>query len=500
MRCRRIILAITLVMAVFVMGTHPPIRAQADPPPEPSVLSSYWRPEISRWETIILPYAQQRNLDPDLIAAIIWKESLGRATASGPAGAVGLMGLMPFAWRPSVEELENPWTNVEWGARALAHTIRDGKGDVFYALAAYNGGWDKTHLRSTRNYAADVLSHYAQAIAARHELSADDNWVAIFATQGVPSHRTITVVGPNRPLTRYTERPWLQAKLPTVPQGVAPHATLLIFVDEYGRQAQVNVWLVGENGDPLQRLEKAVTSDPFPSPIGLGSGGEYTVFRPTPTPPSPPSGSASAPTDTRTAIVSATGADLRPGADTWWHPRETLPDGTTVEIVGYDPSFPEWAYIRTIDGASSGWALLADLETSQDWRTVPLITPVPTLTPMPSAPPTTPTPTATLTTTLDLTPTVSCAGGPLQIDAWHLERRYDPGGGWTATIFVQGHGGDCLYTYAWEGEIKGGPMPGSLTFEIHSSDREGKIIGTVSVTSAGETVKTGLFINSSFHD
>ncbi len=500
MRFQRITLAITLVMAVFVIGPIPPTLAQTDPPPESSVLSSYWWPEVRRWEPIILPYAQQRNLDPDLIAAVIWKESLGHATASGPAGAVGLMGLMPFDWRPSIEELENPWTNVAWGARALAHTIRDGHGDVFYALAAYNGGWEKTHLRSTRNYAADVLSHYAQSIAVRHEL-ADENWIAIFAAQGVPEPRTITVVGPNRPLTRYTERPWVQAKLPTAPEGFAPHATLINFVDKYGRRGQVNLWLVDEEGTPLQRLATAVSGDPFPSPIGLGSEESYTTSPPTPMPPSPSTpGSASASTGTRSATVSAAGAELRPGADTWWYPRETLPGGTSVELAGYDPSFPNWVYIRTTDGATSGWVALADLETNQDWRDMPLITPVPTLTPMSSAPPTTPTPTTTITSTLALTPTTPCAGGPLQINAWHLEKRIDPRGGWTAIIFVQGHGGDCMYTYAWEGEVKGGPMSDPLTFEIHSPDMQGKIIGTASVTSAGETVKTGLFINSPFYD
>jgi hypothetical protein len=63
-----------------------------------------------------------------------------------------------------------------------------------------------------------------------------------------------------------------------------------------------------------------------------------------------------------------------------------------------------------------------------------------------------------------------------------------------ATIFVQGHGGDCMYTYTWEGEIKGGPMPGSMTFEIYTTDHEAVIMGTAAVTSAGETVEVGLFL------
>jgi len=53
-----------------------------------------------------------------------------------------------------------------------------------------------------------------------------------------------------------------------------------------------------------------------------------------------------------------------------------------------------------------------------------------------------------------------------------------------------------MYTYAWEGEVRGGPMPGSMTFEVSSADRGTSIVGTVSVTSAGETVKKGLLIDT----
>ncbi len=126
-------------------------------------LSPYWSPAVSRWEPIIVQQAQERGLDPNLIAGVIWKESLGRPTARGPIGAVGLMGLMPFDWRPSPDKLENPWTNAFWGARALAQTIRDGNGDLYYSLAAYNGGWERSHLAVTRRYAADVMAHYASA-------------------------------------------------------------------------------------------------------------------------------------------------------------------------------------------------------------------------------------------------------------------------------------------------------------------------------------------------
>lgn len=247
----RLSLAIVLLAAIAVSASLDPAFAHSGNPPGEFALSPYWWPVVSRWEPIIVPHAQERNLDPDLVASLIWKESRGRSTSRGPVGAVGLMGLMPFDWRPSAEELENPWTNLFWGTRALAQTIRDGHGDLYYSLAAYNGGWGQIHLRVTRRYAADVLDHYARAVAVRYGLPADGGWIAIFAVQGTPDPPTITVIGPQRPLARYTERPWNQAHIPALPVGVHPHATAITFVNGQGVECRVNVWLVAEDGSPL---------------------------------------------------------------------------------------------------------------------------------------------------------------------------------------------------------------------------------------------------------
>jgi hypothetical protein len=251
MRSWRTNLFATLLATIAILASSHLTLAQSVPPPDRSALSPYWWPAISQWESLIIPEAAGRNLDPDLVASLIWKESLGRAYERGPVGAIGLMGLMPFDWRPSAEELQDPWTNLFWGTRALAHTIRDGQGDLYYSLAAYNGGWGQIHLRVTRRYAADILGHYARAVAARYELPADGEWVAIFAVEGAPDPQTIIAIGPQRPLARYTERPWVQADVPAVPIGLPPHATAAIFVDEHGTECRVNVWLLSADGSPL---------------------------------------------------------------------------------------------------------------------------------------------------------------------------------------------------------------------------------------------------------
>lgn len=425
MQPSRTIIAVALVVAaIMTLGLPYSTLAQHESPSALPGISPYWDADVSRWAPFILSAAEERSLDPDLIAAVIWKESLGRAWERGPVGAVGLMGVMPFDWRPSAAELQNPWVNVDWGASTLSQVIRDGKGDLYYALAAYNGGWEGVHLRATRNYAADVLGHYARAVAVRHGLPADGNWVAIFSAAGTPGANTITTVGPQRSPARYTERPWIQANIPAVPIGVSPHSTVSTFVDNYGVQRQIHVWLVTADNSPI---EPATTQIYFsPSPDDYTMAELYTLpTTPTPTP----------------------DPDTEPAQPV--EPTSIFPPVT-------DSVTPTLAITTTV--------------------------PTPTLVP----------PTPTLTSTVVTTPTVECQGGPLQFNAWHIGKEWTDGG-WVATIFVQGHGGDCSYTYAWNGESKGGPMSGSLTFKIYQTELE-SIFGTASVTSAGETIEVGLLI------
>ncbi|MGD8969068.1 MAG: transglycosylase SLT domain-containing protein [Anaerolineae bacterium] len=243
--------AVALATAIIASPFAHPVLAQGEGLSDTSGLSPYWKPVVSRWERIVVRYAGDRHVDPDLIASVIWKESRGISTVRGPTGAVGLMCVKPFPWRPSAKQLENPWTNVAAGTNTLAQVIRDGNGDVYYALAAYNGGWDQIHLRVTRRYAADVLDNYARAVAVDYGLPADGDWIAIISVEGLPDHRTVTVLGPDRPLARYTERPWPQADVPSVPEDSPPHATVSAFTDERGQEVRVSLWLVGRDHSPL---------------------------------------------------------------------------------------------------------------------------------------------------------------------------------------------------------------------------------------------------------
>lgn len=228
-----------------------PRPAFADPasPPAPaqeSLLSPYWPPAVARWESIILEEAGQRGIDPDFIAAVIWTESLGRPNLHSPAGAVGLMGVMPkeagFSWRPTAQELEDPALNVFWGTRTLSIVIRQARGDLYLALAAYNGGWEQVHLPGPRRYAEDTLLHYARAVAVRMGLPADGPWVATLAVVDPRARTGLTVLGPQHPLTRYSARPVV---LRLQDAGAEGRPTTLVFAPRKNEDldGEVGIWL-----------------------------------------------------------------------------------------------------------------------------------------------------------------------------------------------------------------------------------------------------------------
>jgi soluble lytic murein transglycosylase len=99
-------------------------------------------------------YAKQYQLDPALVAAVIYKESRFKDDARSQAGAVGLMQLLPDTARGIAlhtggtrfdpdKDLLNPDLNVRYGCWYLRHLMdkydryRNGHN---LALAAYNAG------------------------------------------------------------------------------------------------------------------------------------------------------------------------------------------------------------------------------------------------------------------------------------------------------------------------------------------------------------------------
>lgn len=91
--------------------------------------------------------AQLARLPPALVLALIEVESAFRPRAISPAGAVGLMQIMPF-WIDELglaaDDLKAPARNLRYGCTILAHYLTVENGDFTRALARYNGSLGKT--------------------------------------------------------------------------------------------------------------------------------------------------------------------------------------------------------------------------------------------------------------------------------------------------------------------------------------------------------------------
>jgi soluble lytic murein transglycosylase len=105
-----------------------------------------------RHEDVIRQQAVEKDLDPSLIAGVIYVESRFRDQTSH-AGAKGLMQLMPATadyiarksggTRFEQGDLADPQINISYGAWYLRYLLQHYNGNVPLALAAYNAGEGK---------------------------------------------------------------------------------------------------------------------------------------------------------------------------------------------------------------------------------------------------------------------------------------------------------------------------------------------------------------------
>lgn len=101
------------------------------------------------YEHILRSHAANHELDPALLAAVVYVESGFDPNAQSAAGAIGLMQLLPdtakgIALRTGgdrfvVADLRDPEINIRYGSWYLAH-LRSRYRDPELALAAYHAG------------------------------------------------------------------------------------------------------------------------------------------------------------------------------------------------------------------------------------------------------------------------------------------------------------------------------------------------------------------------
>jgi soluble lytic murein transglycosylase-like protein len=115
--------------------------------------------------------ASKYDLDPALIRAVIQVESNRNPEAVSPAGAQGLMQLMPkTAAEMGVTNPFDPTQNIEGGARYLRQLLNRYQGNRRLALAAYNWGMGNLEKRSealpkeTQHYILKVEKAYLEIV------------------------------------------------------------------------------------------------------------------------------------------------------------------------------------------------------------------------------------------------------------------------------------------------------------------------------------------------
>lgn len=130
---------------------------------------NYSKKNRELYRSVVASVAEQSGLSPELVHAVITVESAYNQRAVSPAGAMGLMQLMPgTAKRYGVRDAFNASENLRGGTRYLKDLMKMFGGDIKLVLAAYNAGEGAVQkygntippYRETQNYVRKVLEHY----------------------------------------------------------------------------------------------------------------------------------------------------------------------------------------------------------------------------------------------------------------------------------------------------------------------------------------------------
>jgi soluble lytic murein transglycosylase-like protein len=115
-------------------------------------------------QDLLTQAANQYGVPADLVIAQAQAESGGNPNAVSPAGAQGVMQLMPAtAADLGVTDPFDPVQNIDAGVRYLSQMLSKFGGDVQLALAAYNWGPGNVSKNGYSNWPAETVN-YVQKI------------------------------------------------------------------------------------------------------------------------------------------------------------------------------------------------------------------------------------------------------------------------------------------------------------------------------------------------
>jgi soluble lytic murein transglycosylase-like protein len=121
-------------------------------------------------DRIIATAGERYGVDPQLIHAVIWKESNYQQHARSSRGAQGLMQLTAStALRFGCRNASDPAANVEAGTRYLRKLLERFDGNVRLALAGYNAGEGSVDkydgippFPETQNFVRQIVARYGK--------------------------------------------------------------------------------------------------------------------------------------------------------------------------------------------------------------------------------------------------------------------------------------------------------------------------------------------------
>jgi soluble lytic murein transglycosylase-like protein len=168
---------LTLMLALAAAGIPVALKGPATMALFPGVSVSVEQvralPPDQAYDDLIRRAARIYSLDEDLIRAVIRAESSFDPLRVSPAGAQGLMQIMPaLAKDLGVTDPFDPRQNIMAGARYLRRLLDVHSGNVALALASYNAGPASVArykgmppFRETRNYVKKIKGYLAEAEA-----------------------------------------------------------------------------------------------------------------------------------------------------------------------------------------------------------------------------------------------------------------------------------------------------------------------------------------------
>ncbi len=171
------------VLAMLLVALYrPALRWLRQVTAAPGAVAGLFTPEVRYWAEDIERWADEHDLDPNLLATVMQIESCGHPTVSSYAGAQGLFQVMPFHFEMGEDQLD-PNTNALRGAKFLKYCEGYTDGDIALTLACYNGGpgtASKPYAQwsdQTQRYLLWGIGIYADASTGQRESQTLQRWL-----------------------------------------------------------------------------------------------------------------------------------------------------------------------------------------------------------------------------------------------------------------------------------------------------------------------------------